>query len=69
MHADGEHTLISERLVLPSLQADTLAALAKQRGDLNATLLSECVNMRLAVYEKLGSHPVASTPVRHAIYK
>lgn len=51
------------------LQADTLAALAKQRSGINVTLLSQCVNMRLPVYKVMAGSPVASTAVRLAIYK
>jgi hypothetical protein len=51
------------------LQPDTLAALAKQRSDINITLLSQCVNMRLPVYKAMAGSPVASQPVRLAIYK
>lgn len=50
-------------------QPDTLAALAKQRSDINITMLSQCVNMRLPVYKAMAGSAVASQPVRLAIYK
>lgn len=52
-----------------ALQADTLAALAKQRAGINVTLLSQCVNMRLPVYKAMAGSPVASMAVRLATYK
>jgi hypothetical protein len=55
--------------VLPSLQADTLAALAKKQSSINTTLLAECVNMRLAVYKKVAGSTISSQPVMRAVYK
>eukprot|EP00879_Flechtneria_rotunda_P010231 GHRR01010697.1.p1 GENE.GHRR01010697.1~~GHRR01010697.1.p1 ORF type:complete len:543 (+),score=175.66 GHRR01010697.1:144-1631(+) len=52
------------------IQPDTLAGLARaQYGGLNATLLGQCVKLRLPVYKQLCSHAPGSRAVRQALYK
>lgn len=55
--------------MLLSLQAETLAALTKKQSSINATLLADCVNMRLIVYQKVAGSTISSQPVKRAVYK